>query len=180
MVSLLDVPPEELPQIAGRPPRPRPPESGEFTIWQVYSWTTAPTARRYLNAIAREPSLGLAAAFEKAGSKARYHYRSQTLADWRKNYPGFRELEWKLRNEPLTAAHFIAIVTLPAAMGVLQDVVNGKEKGDKKQAARYVLGIANLEARRPKNAAEKGAPRSKNPAGRTSALERFLHGDDDD
>lgn len=165
--------PHVLPMGVGRIPPPRNLEDGEqVTIWQVYAWLT-PLARRYLMQLAKGmPEITRDVALYNAGSRGNRRTMHQNRQTWREDVPGFEELEEKLLNEPIVAAHFIAMVNLPKALAHFGEVLEGA-RGNKSQAAMHIINVADLQARRQ---AKKQTPGEAPQGEGSKALEELLNG----
>lgn len=105
-------------------------------VWDLWRCISI-GARRYLIARAENPF------FDREQCCAEANVALRTMEEYRLDYPGFRELEVRLQDEPLLAVHFLAVIRLPTAMKHFNKVLEGKEKGSAEQSARYIANISH-------------------------------------
>lgn len=107
-------------------------------VWDLWR-CISDGARRYLIARAENPFYSSKECCVEAGLSA----TAISLDQYRAQYPGFSDLEGRLRDEPWTAMHFLGVINLHAAMKYLRGVMDGREKGGKEQAARFLVNAAS-------------------------------------
>lgn len=113
--------------------------------WTLLSWFNSPAmrpkekARAYIIEVATHRWPTKAAALEAAGASS--GMAVYTL--WSEQVPGWDEVEEILWSEPITAANFLCLITMPRVAAYWRDVLEGKSSGPKAEAARFVAHISD-------------------------------------
>lgn len=163
-------------------------ESGRATtqksVWDVYGSLRSPQARKYLIALAASKGEEGWRLIQKAGiSPAKPDSIQKALDHWRAEYPGFRELEEKLISSPAFAGRFLSICILPTAVQYMADVLAEKERGNRQEAAKFIInvsGASRADAKLADAQVEKAAPNSKTLLQRFEAVSPDDDEEDDD
>lgn len=152
--------------------------------WTLLGWYLSDAMRRrnkaqeYLFAVATHRYKTQKEAIESIGSSL----RSGVHVLWNQEVPGFREVEDILWTEPITAANFICLISMPQVAAYWSDVINSRTAGPKPEAARFIAHISDptLRSKPPTTAGPPGAPhQAQRGANRLNNLLELL-GDEED
>ena len=147
--------------------------------WAVYG-NLPPAGRAYLEARARMGN----ATIQQIRAASGFADTKNDVFYWRKENQGMKQFEQMLSDEPWTAAHFLAVVGLPKAMGIILDVIRGTAKGSQFESAKFVINIADAKVKRsrtpPSPATLKGKGANRKLARLLLDADEDESGDDDD
>lgn len=149
------------------------PES--LTAWQVYGRIRNKNARKYLLELANAgESEGWRLLIKLGMTTGNPSTAQSVILGWRERYAGFAELEKRLIENPAMAGRFFSICLLPVAAHYMGEVLLGRIKGNRQEAAKFIInlsGAARADARLADAQMTKAAPNTRTLLQRFEAAE---------
>lgn len=146
-----------------------------LSAWQVYGRIRNLNARKYLLAVAAHHDEDGFRLLKKLGIvQSKDSNAANLMSDWRSRYPGFAELETRLKENPAMAGRFLSICLLPQATKYMADVLTGEIRGNRQEAAKFIInisGAARADARLTDGQMQKAAPNTRTLLSRFDAVE---------